>query len=75
MVLIAHKGGIFSVFVCDQGENMVMKLNDYLSGYLTLQFVHPDVAQMAEIGLFKSTDPYFVRVCGFKSRYPFYLWI
>ena len=52
MVLIAHKGGIFSVFVCDQGENMVMKLNDYLSGYLTLQFVHPDVAQMAEIGLF-----------------------
>ncbi len=31
MVLIAHKGGMFSIFVCDQGENMVMKLNDFLS--------------------------------------------
>ena len=28
---------------------------------------NPGVAQMAEIGLFKSTGPYFVRVCGFLT--------
>ena len=33
MVLIAHKEGVVSIFVCDQKENMVMKQNDYFCKY------------------------------------------